>query len=613
MIRPRTLIDLVLALPSTEAAAELLGTWHYPGWRVRFVAEAEAPDAPRVRLQWLARSSRVRVFFREDHALDGRILAGHRIDWGNGTTWYKDAPLYSFEQRIHSQNGEDGVTLALLDALGITAPTALEFGVEDGTECNTRILVERGHRVVQWDRDHDNPARGLHRAFVTVDNLPELVERDRVPRDLDVLSIDVDYYDFYFWWRIAGSVSPRIVIIEVNVSHPADEDRVVRFEGPDRSWDGTRYFGASLLALARLGRRLGYTLVYAEQRGVNAFFVRDDLVEPVRPLAPHLGDVARLWRPAMYGSDGGHPVDPLRRRYTSSEAVLGAPAPWEPGWMAAARPASAPPRVVIAMPLFARVPSSLAVALEAVQWIGRQRTAAELHLVIKVNRLTVMSVADLRAEVQRRLDDRIGLEILTTPETSVAGAWNEMIAQAVARGDDYLLAINHDSLLEADTVEALVSYARVADEDVLLWSAINVCDHSLPAQHEVSDVPDFSCFMVDPRRFVRQFGRFDENFSPIYFADNDAHARIVLGGLHAVRVHAARYYHRGSDVIRSDSAAAAACNVSFARNQDYFVRKWGRPPVGSPAEMLRLYHPRPFGDPAHGLGDWTAPAELFLF
>lgn len=59
---------------------------------------------------------------------------------------------------------------------------------------------------------------------------------------------------------------------------------------------------------------------------------------------------------------------------------------------------------------------------------------------------------------------------------------------------------NHDSLLEADTVETLVSYARVAVEDVLLWSAINVCDNPLPAQHEVSDVPDFSCFMVDPRR-----------------------------------------------------------------------------------------------------------------
>lgn len=331
MFRPQTLFDLVWAVPSTDATAELLGTWHSPGWRVRVAAAEDAPDAPRLRIQWLAPSSLLRAFFRDDYAIDGQIVAGHRIDWGNGTTWYKDAPLYSFEQRIHSQNGEDGVTLALLDALGITAPTALEFGVEDGTECNTRILLERGHRVVQWDRDHDDPARGLHQAFITVDNLPELVERDRVPRDLDVLSIDVDYYDFYFWWRIAGSVSPRIVIIEVNAAYPADEDRVVRYEGPDRGWDGTRYFGASLLALARLGRRLGYTLVYADQRGVNAFFVRDDLVEPVRPLAPHLGDVARLWRPALYG-DGGHPVDPLRRRFTSSEAVLGAPAPWEPGW-----------------------------------------------------------------------------------------------------------------------------------------------------------------------------------------------------------------------------------------------------------------------------------------
>lgn len=41
----------------------------------------------------------------------------------------------------------------------------------------------------------------------------------------------------------------------------------------------TSYTGASLLAMSDLGRRLGYTLVGADRSGINAFFVRTDILE----------------------------------------------------------------------------------------------------------------------------------------------------------------------------------------------------------------------------------------------------------------------------------------------------------------------------------------------
>jgi hypothetical protein len=330
---PRPLIDDRLVVPSAGGpATELLGTWYHPGWRVRAVSDsAPAAGEARLRLQWLSAPARFRVFFGPNQAFDGRMVGDHRIDWANGTRWYKDSPLAGAEWRIYSQNGEDGVLLALLDALDVRAPVALEFGVQDGNECNTRILAAQGHAVLQWDRDYHNPTRGLYRELVTTANLPQLVDRYRVQRDLDVLSIDVDYYDFYFWWRIAELLSPRIVIIEYNAAHGPDEDLVVLHEGHDKGWDGSRYFGASLLALTRLGDRLGYTLVYADAAGVNAFFVRRDQLDRVRRLAPRAGDIRRIWRPAGYGN-GGHPPDPLHRRYTSAEALLGAPrAPWDPG------------------------------------------------------------------------------------------------------------------------------------------------------------------------------------------------------------------------------------------------------------------------------------------
>jgi len=48
---------------------------------------------------------------------------------------------------------------------------------------------------------------------------------------------------------------------------------------PERRWDGTNYFGASLEALVRLGRDKGYQIVGCNFSGANAFFVREDIAE----------------------------------------------------------------------------------------------------------------------------------------------------------------------------------------------------------------------------------------------------------------------------------------------------------------------------------------------
>jgi hypothetical protein len=46
----------------------------------------------------------------------------------------------------------------------------------------------------------------------------------------------------------------------------------------NRSWDGSNLFGASLEALVRLGRDMGYSIVGCNFSGANAFFVRSDVV-----------------------------------------------------------------------------------------------------------------------------------------------------------------------------------------------------------------------------------------------------------------------------------------------------------------------------------------------
>ena len=196
--------------------------------------------------------------------------------------------LTSKELRVFSQNGEDGVIAEILALVGVGRQFFVEFGVEDGVECNTRFLAE----VLGWSGIYFEPHPENHRAlrrrysfndqvathceFVTADNARELFERVGVPKDLDLLSIDIDGQD-YWVWEALSDYRPRLVVIEYNSSLSFDA-QLVEPRGKPYAFDGYDDYGASAGALMALGRRLGYTLVHTEMAGVNAFFVRDDLV-----------------------------------------------------------------------------------------------------------------------------------------------------------------------------------------------------------------------------------------------------------------------------------------------------------------------------------------------
>jgi hypothetical protein len=96
-----------------------------------------------------------------------------------------------------------------------------------------------------------------------------------------VLFLSCSSFDDYFIWKSilqANRYHPRVVAIEFNYAIPPNENRVVDPNQDSRRWTGTAHFGAGILALATLGRAHGYTLVYAEQNGVNLFFIQTSLL-----------------------------------------------------------------------------------------------------------------------------------------------------------------------------------------------------------------------------------------------------------------------------------------------------------------------------------------------
>jgi hypothetical protein len=94
---------------------------------------------------------------------------------------------------------------------------------------------------------------------------------------------------------LAAAFSPSVVIIEYNASLGRTASKVIEYNA-SHVWRKDRYYGASLSALATLGKRLGYALIGTDRRGVNAFFVRRDLM-PVCAFPERAAHEA--WRPNL--------------------------------------------------------------------------------------------------------------------------------------------------------------------------------------------------------------------------------------------------------------------------------------------------------------------------
>lgn len=161
-----------------------------------------------------------------------------------------------------------------------------------------RKIINRKKRSTFFQLDIKNER-------VTAENIQDLFLKYSVPKNFDLLSIDIDYNDYWVWKSITDYF-PRVVIIEFNSSIPPNESRVVPYD-PDATWDGTNYFGASLLALKNLGSKKGYTLVGCDSNGVNAFFIKSDLIENAS-----IPKIEKLYHSPKYGEiiDGihvGHP------------------------------------------------------------------------------------------------------------------------------------------------------------------------------------------------------------------------------------------------------------------------------------------------------------------
>lgn len=206
-------------------------------------------------------------------------------------------PLYleRYEYKVYSQNGEDGIIAEIFNRIGISNRTFVEFGGQTGLENNCHYLLLQGWDGL-WIEGNENsynkmlelfePALSAKKlttvkAFVTAENINDLIGEAGIRGSIDLLSIDIDANDYHVWSAI-NVIQPRVVVVEYNAKFLPPVEWIIPYD-PMYVWDKTDYFGASLKSFEKLGVKLGYQLVATNSNSSNAFFVKNDLAGDLFP------------------------------------------------------------------------------------------------------------------------------------------------------------------------------------------------------------------------------------------------------------------------------------------------------------------------------------------
>ena len=207
--------------------------------------------------------------------------------------------LSAVEFSVFSQWGEDGIIEWLIAQLELPNHCFIEFGVETFAEANCRFLLQnRNWKGLVMDASERNIERlrasKLHwmydltakSAFITAENINSLIEEAGFTGPLGLLSIDIDGND-YWVWKAISVVDPAIVVCEYNAILGDTRALVVPYAPDFRRLDvhySGLYYGASIAALRELAAEKGYTCLGSNANGINAFFVRNDLLGTLLPL-----------------------------------------------------------------------------------------------------------------------------------------------------------------------------------------------------------------------------------------------------------------------------------------------------------------------------------------
>lgn len=204
--------------------------------------------------------------------------------------------------QIYSQFEEDGLLLYIFALVGTTNKRVIEICAGDGIQCMAaNLIVNHGWDGLLFDGDLKNIERGktfysqnsltwihqpkLCQAWITTNNVNELIEKNGFTGEIDLLSVDLDGNDYWIL-KALNNINPRVVICETHNVIPSDLSLSIPYD-PEffigKNGMHKDFTSASLLAFNKLLKEKGYRLVGAHRHGFNAIFIRNDVGEEYFP------------------------------------------------------------------------------------------------------------------------------------------------------------------------------------------------------------------------------------------------------------------------------------------------------------------------------------------
>lgn len=208
--------------------------------------------------------------------------------------------LLSHRKTFFSREGEDGLLAYVLSKIPDKTGWCVEFGAWDGkSDSNTYyFILQQSYRGVMIEADplKYNLLRENLKAYDTIcinafvrpegeNKLDNILSLTPVPKQFDLLSIDVDGDDYHVWQSL-DKYQPKVVIIEINVLDKPGVKRIQKLGVPSvwsntgtsisSMWGVTDSTGTSISSMTELAIRKQYSLLANVH--CNAIFVRREYI-----------------------------------------------------------------------------------------------------------------------------------------------------------------------------------------------------------------------------------------------------------------------------------------------------------------------------------------------
>ncbi|MDB9723031.1 hypothetical protein OAA83_03780 [Candidatus Marinimicrobia bacterium] len=214
---------------------------------------------------------------------------------------YRKNIFYNYGYNQCPYYGEDGVILKIFETIKTSkSPLCVEFGESRVLGTTTRSFrINYRSKSIYFTGDYGIKSFLLNlidvikiifitknikyfkffknfpfKYFITLDNVSSLFKKKIENNEIDILTIDIDSYDYYLAKQILNdNYKPRLLILEYNPSFGLEKSLSYPITGLINK--NKRLYGASFKALKKLAEEFGYKLCFVSGF-CNLFFIRED-------------------------------------------------------------------------------------------------------------------------------------------------------------------------------------------------------------------------------------------------------------------------------------------------------------------------------------------------